>query len=82
MIKYIAIAIFFMLAGCAQVPEAKRVYNLYTTQIVVVDKDANLETLKKLGGIIQYVPVHVAADVKKETTADAAAQFDATVTGR
>lgn len=59
------------LFSCATIPEAPRSYQIYPTQIVIIDKDVDIDMLKALGGIIQNVPVSVSGiDVDKKTSAE------------
>ena len=60
----------FLLFGCSTIPEAPRTYKIYPTQIVIIDKDVNLDTLKKLGGIIQNIPITNTIDMEKETSSE------------
>ena len=64
----------------SSVPEARRVYNVYPTQIVIMDP-AGLKAVKTMGGIVLNVPIVVSADVKKETRSDAKADISATLKG-
>lgn len=63
--------IFVTFYSCATIPEAPRSYQIYPTQIVIIDKDVDIDMLKALGGIIQNVPVSVSGiDVDKKTSAE------------